>query len=225
MSLSDIKVHDCWNKIGTRSPQGASCERLAEFINCINCDVYIQAGRRLLHREVPDGYLEEWVDIISSTDTSEKAETQSVIIFKLQDRLLALPSRILDKVIIPGRVHTLPHNHSLYIVGVTNVQGELAVHLDLCHLLLMDESCCVNTKDANRLPRHVVVVELAGGLWAFGVEEVVGIERIKCEPLALGLEKWSGDNKFVDSFFLRQKKQVVMLSDTAIEGILKGIKM
>jgi len=223
MSLSDIKVHDCWNKIGTHSPQGASCERLKEVITCINCEVYIQAGRGLLHREVPDDYLKEWADVISSTGTSKKSATQSVIIFKLQNRLFALPSRILDKVIIPGHVHTLPHNHSPYIVGVTNVQGELAVHLDLCHLL-MDESCCVNTKDTSRLPRHVVV-ELAGGLWAFEVEEVVGIERIKYEPLSLNFEKWSGDKKFVDSFFLWREKEIVMLSDTVIEGTLKGMKM
>jgi len=223
MSLNDIKVHDCWNKIGTRSPQGANCERLKEVITCINCEVYIQAGRGLLHREVPDDYLEEWADVISSTETSKKSETQSVIIFKLQNRLFALPSRILDKVIIPAPVHTLPHNNSPYIVGVTNVQGELAVHLDLCRLL-MEEGCCVNTKDENRLPRYVVV-ELAGGLWAFEVEEVVGIERIIYEPLSLDIEKWNGDEKFVDYFFLWRKKQIVMLSDTVIEGILKGIKM
>ncbi|VAW87701.1 hypothetical protein MNBD_GAMMA16-1289 [hydrothermal vent metagenome] len=223
MSLDEIKIHDCWNKIGTRSSKGATCERLTDVINCINCDVYIQAGRRLLHREVPEGYLEEWANVISSTNTSEKAETQSAIIFKLQNQLVALPSRILDKVIIPGSVHTLPHNHFPYLIGVTNVQGELAVHLDLSRLLF-ESNLCVKPLEESRFPRHVVI-NLAGGLWAFEVEKVIGIERITYETLDLDLEQWNGDKKFVDSFFLWRKQQVVMLSDTVIEDLLKGMRM
>ncbi len=223
MILNEIKVHDCWNKIGIRSPKGASCERLKEVITCTNCDVYIQTGRRLLHREVPDGYLEEWTDILSSTKNSEKIETQSVIIFELRNQWVALPSRILEKVTIPSRVHTLPHNHSPYAVGVTNVQGELAVHLNL-YRLLMGESDCESDKNTSGFPRHVVV-ELAGGLWSFEVEDVVGIERIEYEILVQGLERWSGDRKFVDSFFSWREKQIVMLDYTVIEDTLKDIKI
>jgi len=223
MTSNEIKIHDCWNKIGTRSPQGASCDRLKEVITCTNCDVYIQTGRRLLHREVPDGYLEEWTEVLSSTATSKKVEMQSVIIFELGNQLIALPSRILDKVTIPGRVHTLPHNHSPYVVGITNIQGELAVHLDL-YRLLMDESDDKYTQNTNGFPRHVVMA-LAGGLWSFEVEDVVGIERIEYEILVQSLERWNGDRKFVDSFFLWREKQVAMLDYTVIEYFLKDIKM
>ncbi len=222
MNEGDIKMHDCWNLIGSRSPKGASCERLKNVITCVNCDVYVKAGRRLLHRDAPVGYIDEWVEIISTAETLEKKETTSVIIFKIQNQLVALPSRLLDKVVIPGRVHTLPHNNSSYIAGITNVQGELAVSLDINRLLVGKDSR--KPIDESRFPRNVVI-KLAGGLWAFEVEEVVGIERLKFETVALEAERWSGDEKFVDSCFLWKNKTVIMLDDTVIENVLRGIRM
>ncbi|NOY71038.1 MAG: chemotaxis protein CheW [Gammaproteobacteria bacterium] len=222
MNDSDIKIHDCWNLIGSRSPKGASCERLKNVITCVNCDVYVKAGRRLLHRDAPAGYIDEWVEIISTGKTSKKKETTSVIIFKIQNQLVALPSRLLDKVVVPGRVHTLPHNNSPYIAGVTNVQGELAVSLDINRLLVGENGR--NSEEESRFPRDVVI-NLADGLWAFEVEEVVGIERLKFESVALEPERWCGDEKFIDSCFLWKNQTVIMLDETVIENILRGIRM
>lgn len=41
---------DCWNRIGVRGDN--SCERLAQYVRCLNCPVFEQAAARMLDRPV-----------------------------------------------------------------------------------------------------------------------------------------------------------------------------
>ncbi|WP_353259283.1 chemotaxis protein CheW [Prochlorothrix hollandica] len=58
-----------------------SCPLLVEAIHCQNCGVYGAAGRSLLQRVAPPGYVEEWIQILAdgpeSPDSGESRLDQS----------------------------------------------------------------------------------------------------------------------------------------------------
>ena len=56
-------LQDCWNHIGVMGDH--SCPLLVEAIHCQNCGVYGAAGRSLLQRVAPPGYVEEWIQILA----------------------------------------------------------------------------------------------------------------------------------------------------------------
>ena len=46
-----VTFDDCWNRIGVRGD--SSCERLVEYVRCLNCPVFEAAAAKLLERPIP----------------------------------------------------------------------------------------------------------------------------------------------------------------------------
>ena len=170
-------IDDCWNRIGIHGDR--SCVLLAEHIHCRNCAVYSAAATRLLdryalaqdHRASPDSEALLAVDV----------KTRSLVVFRLGDEWLGLPTRCLVEVSPVQTIHSLPHQRSRALLGVANVRGALVACLSLVELLGLDSSAAC-ASNARIMPR-MLIVSAEGGPVVVPVDEVDGIHGIEAHLL------------------------------------------
>ncbi len=169
------KIENCWKTQGVWSDQGGHCERLAKVIHCRNCEVFTRAGRRLLERELPEDYLQEWTAVLANKKNDELIGTVSLLVFRIEKEWLALPSLLFAEVVDNARVHCLPHRPNPVLKGLVNVHGEVQLCVSL-QALLGIESCDVEVPTSVS-PRMLVMGE-PGARWVFHVHEIDGIHRL-----------------------------------------------
>jgi chemotaxis-related protein WspD len=185
--------NDCWNQIGVKGDR--SCLELETHIHCRNCPVYSAAGRGLLEREAPSGYLEEWTKLLAESQSipsrSERQKTAiqqsqrslSVAIFRLGDEWLALPSKLFKEITSPTSIHTLPHRSNDLFLGLANVRGEILMCVSLFNFLSINSTANSTVKMSPVVYQRMVVVEVDGYSWAFAVDEVYGVHRVREQDL------------------------------------------
>ena len=186
---------DCWNQIGTMGDR--SCPELETFIHCHNCPVYSTAGRRLLEREAPPGYRDEWTNLLakeeSNSDRSENLETGntfSVVIFRLGVEWFALSAKLVREVIPPTTIHTVPHRSNQIFLGLANVGGELLLCISLSSLLGLEITAPRIARSVSKISgipvvyRRTIAIEKAGNSWLFETNEIYGIYRVSPEQFS-----------------------------------------
>lgn len=167
----------CWKEIGTFGDR--SCPELAALAHCRNCPVYSAAGRRLLDRELPEGYREEWTDRLATRKDAGKVETVSMIVFRLREELLALKTVFFQEAAEAAVPHSIPLRTGEVFKGIVNVNGELILCVSVATLLGItgEEGGAADRKVYPRL----VVVSRDGQRFAFPADEILGVHRF---PLA-----------------------------------------
>jgi chemotaxis-related protein WspD len=172
--------HTCWKEIGTFGDR--SCPELAALAHCRNCPVYSAAGRRLLDREHPDGYRQEWTDLLANRKDAEKVETISMIVFRLRGELLALKTVFFQEAAEAAVPHSIPLRTGEVFKGVVNINGELILCVSAAALLGISGEECDGAADRKVYPR-LVVVSRDGQRFAFPVDEVLGVHRFPLDLL------------------------------------------
>lgn len=185
--MSDIKIDDCWNKIGVwaKSKQ-RTCARLEDVIHCANCEIFSQAGKTLLEGEAPVGYLEEWAKLLSVKKIKKNYHTRSIILFRLGDEWLGIETGLLDEVVSMRAVHSIPHRRSSILNGLTNIRGELQLCISLGKLMSITRGEIAGTNVVKGIYERMVVMSFNGVKFVFPVSEVRGVYRF-------------GDNEVQDS--------------------------
>ncbi len=184
MTDRTLTVDDCWNRIGVWAKGKKTCPKLDEFIHCANCDVFSAAGRQLLEREAPRGYLEDWREIISETKEELVVGTQSAILFRLGDEWLALATHLLDEVVPMRTIHRVPHRKSPVLKGLTNVRGELQLCVSVGRLLNVTRGEISGTNVVKGIYERMMVVSQNGQRYVFPVSEVRGVHRYRREDIS-----------------------------------------
>lgn len=170
----------CWNSIGISGDR--SCPELLEMIHCRNCQVYAQAGRSLLEREIPDHYLLEWASSVAEEKTEQATGTLSVVIFRLGQEWLALSALLFQEITPVSSVRTLPHRSNQIFQGLVNIRGELQLCVSLRDLLGIEREMTRSTSQHATYQR-MVVVQSQKSNWVFPVDEVYGVQRIHPEDI------------------------------------------
>ncbi len=176
-AITPPRMAECWQHIGVWSPE-KSCPVLQEVIHCRNCDVFIQSGRRLLDRDLPEAYRSEWADIMASEKEAEQFQTVSLVLFRVEAEWLAIRTQVLSEVIDPESLkhHTLPHRKNRVLTGIINVRGEIQLCVSLKELLGIEREA---DKTEGKSPyQRMIVVNSDDGKWVFPVSEIIGIYRI-----------------------------------------------
>lgn len=176
---SRTTVHECWNDIGRPGP--GTCPELAQHIVCRNCPTYASAALRLLDRPAPADYLRDWTAHIANTARVAPKATRSALVFRLGQEWLGLSTDVVEQIIEPSRVHSLPHR-GLPLCGVVTVRGELVVCVALDSLLGLGASRAAATSTA-AAARRLVVLSADGNRVAFEPDEVLGVERYDPQEL------------------------------------------
>ncbi|WP_233833037.1 chemotaxis protein CheW [Paraburkholderia sp. ZP32-5] len=186
--IGEIRIDDCWNRIGVRGD--ASCERLADYVRCLNCPVFEAAAAKLLDQPMPLAELPRH-DARAATPTptstpfdssaarqSQQQASESFLVFRIGSEWLGLPTRIFKRIVQTRPVHTLPHRQHRAVLGVVNVQGELLVCLSLAHLLGFEPESSTARDDRMHvdLPRLLVVARDEEHA-VFPVDQVDGVQR------------------------------------------------
>ena len=167
-------IDDCWKRIGVYGDK--SCERLGKHVHCRNCEVYAEAAVVLLDRY---GALHQYEDEPAQADTDDIGETRSTLIFRLGDEWLGLATRSLVAVVAQTPIHSLPHQRTRSLLGVTNVNGALVACLSLSELLGLEAASSVSSE--RRVVPRMLILQGADGVLVSPVDEVEGIHPL---PLA-----------------------------------------
>jgi chemotaxis-related protein WspD len=196
-------VDDCWNRIGVYGDK--SCPKLPGFVHCHNCDTYAAAATALLDRyQLRDDA--DTIEIGARHEDGAAVQTRSLLIFRLGDEWLALPTRVLTQVAPVQAIHSLPHRRSTALLGVSNVRGTLVACLSLFKLLDLDEVALPS--GSRTFPRMLILATPDDGNVVCPVDEVDGIQAIP-EPL-LGPV---ASGKFSLALFQWQSRSVRLLDE------------
>jgi chemotaxis-related protein WspD len=172
--------HSCWKKIGTFGDR--SCPELSALAHCRNCPVYAAAGRRLLAREIPAGSRDEWTRRFSLQQESGRAETVSIIVFRLKSELLALRTVFFQEAAEASHPHAIPLRTGKVFQGIVNVNGMLMLCVDLAEMLEIVESEGGFDAGGRVYPR-LVVVNRDGQRYAIPADEVLGVHNVRMDSL------------------------------------------
>ena len=171
----------CWNRIGVWGD--SSCEELPKAIHCHNCSVFGNAGRGLLDREPPPDYLSDWTSVVASEVELVSAQTESVLLFRIQGEWLALPTHLFRELLDERVICRVPHRTDEVFLGLVNVQGETQMCISLSNFLrLEDQEDTVGQVSHIVYPR-MAVVERAGSRWVFPLDEVHDVYRFHADEV------------------------------------------
>ena len=149
-------THDCWNRIGVRGD--ASCPELERHVHCRNCEVYAAAAQALLDRPRSITDIAERTRHVAQPTMASERGAGSVLIFRIGDEWLALPTRIVQEVVNVRPVHSLPHRRGGALLGITTVRGELVVTISLAALIGVAASS--NGQESRRRLAHTRFIVL-----------------------------------------------------------------
>jgi chemotaxis-related protein WspD len=184
-------IDQCWNRIGVGGDR--SCEILATEAHCHNCAVYAAAGRSLLEREVFPEDLQQWtiafaqprtelqVSQRSLQDTSQDKQINpsfSALIFRLNHENFALPMPMLQEVMPPVPIHSVPHCRTDILLGLVNIRGKILLCASLPSLLGLNRS-----QTANPERQKMLIVGHSERTWVFPVDQVERIYRFNSSEL------------------------------------------
>jgi len=129
--MNEDTLSDCWNKIGGWGDQTPRCERQKDLTHCHNCNIYSQAGSKLLSRPAEEDYLNEWKKNISTPRKDKNIHLKAALVFRMGDEWFALASRFVKEITHCDKHHTLPHRKNHVLRGLVNVRGEVLLNVSL----------------------------------------------------------------------------------------------
>ncbi|MDM8540132.1 chemotaxis protein CheW [Desulfococcaceae bacterium HSG9] len=204
---------NCWKTIGVwGQSERMRCPALAKVIHCRNCEVFTQAGRNLLERDLSATYQNEWTLVLSEEKEEVLPDTIAAVIFRIGDEWLALPAKLFEEVIDPERPHQVPHRHNPVLMGVINVHGEIQLCVSLQKLLGIEE--LKNHQFQRNVYQRMIMVNSESGYWVFPADEIYGIVRIHPQifqnaPVTVSKDKAA----FTKALFQWNDKEVAFLDD------------
>jgi chemotaxis-related protein WspD len=212
-----VKNENCWKEIGVFSEGNAVCPELKQVIHCRNCEVFTQAGRKFLERDLTDEYRNEWTEVISHKKEEEDPKSESVMIFRVGREWLALSTRVFEEVLDPGPCHTIPHNKNKTLMGIVNVHGEVRLCFSIKILLEIEDAGAADlsgyTGKGIRGYQRMLVVQHKGERWVFPVDEIQGIQRIKPSKFQNIPVNVARSAAFTKNIFFWEDRQIAFLDD------------
>lgn len=216
-------MDDCWRHVGVDGDR--SCAELATFIHCRNCPVLAAAAHRFFNRPAPTGYLEAWREILEQTETAVDTDHLSVLVFRLGDEWLALPSSVLVEVTQPRPLHPVPHRPDSILAGIVNVRGQLHLCVRLEGLLGLETPAVAEKAEFSSSRARLLVAERTGARWVFPVDDVAGVHRVPERSLRDVPATVSGARtRATASLFAWQDRTVSLLDDAKLlDGLERRI--
>jgi chemotaxis-related protein WspD len=172
----------CWIRIGVWGD--ATCPELRRVAHCHNCEVYSAAGRQLLVRPAPDGYIDWWTGLLAEDRVAEDKTLVSFLVFRVGQTWLALRATSMQEITHQGTIRSVPHRPREILLGLVNIRGELQPCVSL-HALFGEETPAPMPSTARFL-----VARTDGLDWVFPVDQIdgmhdVGAARIEKLPATL----------------------------------------
>jgi chemotaxis-related protein WspD len=178
---NDAVIDACWSRIGVHGE--GTCADLQEHVHCRNCPQYMAAASVLLERDLPPAYLGEWTRHFAGEHRLEAPDTESIVVFRIGDEWLGLPSAAFSEFVDLRPVHSLPHRRNGNLLGLTNVRGELLICVSLNNVLGIEREAQTQKRRDLAIYRRLVVIHDKDSRIVFPVDEVHGIHRYSAGEL------------------------------------------
>jgi chemotaxis-related protein WspD len=196
MEITDLKIDSCWNRIGVWRTGKERCPELDNVVHCRNCPVFSKTGRQFLRTNPPEGYRNEWTNILSKEKDIKPINVKSAFVFRAGNEWLALPSKLIQEVVNMGPIHSIPNINSKVLRGLVNIHGRLQICVSIGRVLGLEKlkKTEEQLKPDYISPERLVVVLQKNQLVAFPVSEVKGTvhytpEMIKDLPVTVSGSK------------------------------------
>ncbi len=137
----------------------------------------------LLSRSLDDDGLREASEHVARPEENLDTQTRSVFIFRLGPEWLGLPLSVVDEVVEPRQIHTLPHRRDGVVRGIVNVRGRLCICVALEQLFQHGSSSPPSRRARDTPGARLVVVAMQGNPLAFEANEVHGSHRFHPDRL------------------------------------------
>ncbi|MCI0507919.1 MAG: chemotaxis protein CheW [Gammaproteobacteria bacterium] len=184
MSETEIPVKaSCWSTIGVWGNRAQRCEKLKDVIHCRNCSTYWDAGRQVLEKRIPDGYIEQWTRVISANPEPVSKTSRSIIYFRIGEEWFSLSTRNFIEVSQLKSVHNIPHRSRNLIIGVINIGGSVRLCFSLGFLLGVTQTDEHKRVGPRGIYKRYLVVQIDKKDYVFPVDEVGGVHRYDPEDL------------------------------------------
>lgn len=154
-------------------------------IDACNADAehLTHARREFFARPLTDDYAIIWTELLSRQKEDTRKEGESVIVFRIADRWMAIPAGIVKIIIEPHHPHRIPHNFGL-LRGIVNVEGELTLCVSLEELFRFESMEQPGTEENQRKAvERMIVINDGPYSWAFGVDEIANVMSVPEEKL------------------------------------------
>ncbi len=184
MSPHFMELDDCWNRQGVWGQGQERCTELDRYGHCHNCPVFSHAARRLLDRDIPDAYANEWAAVLASPKEFQWSNPYSSFVFRIGPEWLAFPSSIIREVIARSRIHKIPHRREPMLKGLVNVRGKLEICISVGAVLGIRPAAMGNEQNKSSERERLIVAEREGFCVAFPVSEVKGIVHYDIDRVA-----------------------------------------
>lgn len=168
-------INDCWNRIGVRGD--SSCPELAQHIHCRNCPVYATAAGDLLDTDLPADHLARWSSHVAQAKPVLEIDRQAVVVFRIGDEWLALPSLLFKEIAPLGVIHAVPHRRNGVVLGLANIRGELLACVSLREVLSLQAAKAGKRDQRQAVGGRFMVIQREGNRLVCPVDEVHGIQR------------------------------------------------
>lgn len=227
--MKDLVVHSstnaCWKQIGVWGDEHPRCPELDRVVHCRNCEVFTKAGRNLLEKELPDDYKYDWTQILSERKEIELPGTISVVIFRIREEWLSLPTENFQEIIDTGLLHRVPHRRNKTLLGVINVRGEIQLCVSLKHLLGLDAED-EEESDGTSENTQMMIINKDGNQWVFSVDEIYGVHHLHDAAFQnVPVTVIKGNSTFTKTIFEWEKRQVSLLDiDLLIQGLSREVQ-
>lgn len=217
-----VKSNSCWNDIGIWGDK--SCPELRKYNHCRNCPVFINTGKELFEKEPPDGYLNEWTDILSKEKIADEKADNSCLIFRLGSEWFGLDSSVIVEVTDYSEIHTLPHQRSRILKGIVNVRGEIKLAVEL-HGLLGVEQLASDAEKKSKIFKRNVVIQRNKDNWVLPVDEIYGVLKFNDKRVtSLPATAKTSKENFLRGFIKSDKIEAgIIVNNVLFDSISKNV--
>jgi chemotaxis-related protein WspD len=188
-------------------------------------------ARTFFKRPPPPQYLEEWVQRLAQTEEQVEQELLSLVVFRLHDEYLAVPTRCLVEVTLPQPIHAIPHRTSDVVLGLVNIRGQLRICFSAHGLLGVAFAAAnrqthdtgVSSAAPHRTPlERMLILHERSEHWVFPVEEVLGVHRLPSQELRPVPSTFGKAGAFSQAVFAWEGHTVGYLDETRFVSALRS---
>ncbi len=196
----DTSKNRCWAEDGIWG--NSSCSKLASVIHCRNCGAFEDVATERLSATASTVEISSQ----SSKKDDERKRAHSLFIFKYANITLAIEPACVGEITVASPIHRIPHRVENAIDGISNINGELVLVVNIYSALSIEKT---DLKDA----KLNVLCQSGGEKFAFRADEVVGVKRVDDAEIR------SSENvksKFISGVFSSEKFGEVLILDVQL---------
>jgi len=185
--------------------------------------MYWDAGRSVFDKLIPEGYLDQWKEVLSIQPQRNPRSTQSFMYFRLGDAWFALSTRYFVEVSPVKPLHQIPHLSRSVMLGLVNIGGAIRLCFSLHHLFEIAPVSSQNRNSSHGVYKRLIVVKISDHDFVFPVDEIGGVYRCAESEISKIAETEAHRTEYLSGMLDIDGKKVACIDTLALANGLEGL--